>query len=199
MTEGAQASLDALLAGNERFRNGKSTRETYSPEQLRELSESQAPIAAIVACSDSRVAPEVVFDQPLGTVFAARTPGNVSADSVKWMIDIAVDELKVPLLLVMGHTGCLAVTQIVNGEMTGAGGRLRHQIGTALSRAKSKDPEDLLYQTVIENVYQTIRMLREESEELKKALRNGTTSITGAVYDMETGRVDILAERERII
>ena len=199
MTADAKASLEVLLAGNERFRNGASTRETYSPEQLRDIAKGQKPSAAIVACSDSRVAPEVVFDQPLGTVFAARTPGNVSADSVKWMIDIAVDELKVPLLLVMGHTGCLAVTQIVNGELSGAGGRLRHQIGTALSRAKSKEPDDLLYQTVVENVYQTIRKLREESEELIRALRNCTTSITGAVYDMETGVVDILEERKRII
>ena len=198
MTSDAQASLDQLLAGNERFRNGESTRETYSLEQLKEIAQGQKPIAAIVACSDSRVAPEVVFDQPLGTVFAARTPGNVSADSVKWMIDIAVEELHVPLLLVMGHTGCLAVTQIVEGKLTGPGGRLRNQINTAISRARSRGTGDLMHYTTVENVYQTIRILCDESRELQRALSSGTTSIIGSVYDMETGRVDILEERERI-
>ncbi|MCH7904658.1 MAG: carbonic anhydrase [Armatimonadetes bacterium] len=199
MTDDAKASLDVLLAGNERFRNGKSTRETYSLAQLQEIAKGQKPLAAIVACSDSRVAPEVVFDQPLGTVFAARTPGNVSADSVKWMIEIAVDELKVPLLLVIGHTGCLAVTQIVEGQASGPGGMLRHQISAALTRARSVNKDDVMYQTIIENVYQTISKLREESYELKKAIANGTTSIIGAVYDMESGRVDILEQRERTL
>ena len=199
MTEDAKASLDILLAGNERFRNGNSTHENYSLEQLKTIAQVQKPIAAIIACSDSRVAPEIVFDQPLGTVFAARTPGNVSADSVKWMIDIAVEALQVPLLLVMGHTGCLAVTQIVQGNLTGPGVSLRRQINMAMTRAKSANAEDLLYATTIENVYQTISKLREESQELRTALNNETTSIIGSIYDMETGRVDILEERERII
>ena len=198
MTEDAQASLDLLLAGNERFRNGESTRETYSLEQLKEIAQGQKPIAAIVACSDSRVAPEVVFDQPLGTVFAARTPGNVSADSVKWMIDIAVEELHVPLLLVMGHTGCLAVTQVVHGNLTGPGVTLRRQIDKAMRRAKSTGG-DLQQDTTVENVYQTILDLRETTYGLKRAQDRGLTSIIGSVYDMETGKVDILDERERII
>ena len=199
MITSAKASLDVLLAGNERFRNGKSTRETYSLAQLQKIAKGQKPLAAIVACSDSRVAPEIVFDQPLGTVFAARTPGNVSADSVKWMIEIAVKELKVPLLLVIGHTGCLAVTQIVEGQASGPGGMLRHQISAALIRAQSANPDDLVRQTVVENVYGTIGKLLDESYELKKAIANGTTSITGGVYDMESGRVDILEPRERTV
>lgn len=199
MTADAKVSLEILLAGNERFRNGESTRETYSPEQLLKIAKGQKPIAAIVACSDSRVAPEVVFDQPLGTVFAARTPGNVSADSVKWMIDIAIEELHVPLLLVMAHTGCLAVTQIVQGNLTGPGVSLRRQINKAMTIAKSDDSNDLQHATTIENVYQTILDLREGTYGLKRAQDRGLTAIVGSIYDMETGKVDILEDRERII
>ena len=166
---------------------------------MQEIARGQKPLAAIVACSDSRVAPEVVFDQPLGAVFAARTPGNVSADSVKWMIEIAVKELDVPLLLVIGHTGCLAVTQIVEGQVSGPGGMLRHQISAALIRARSANPDDVMHQTVIENVYQTIDKLCGESYELKQALDAGTTSIIGGVYDIDSGRVDILEQRERTL
>ena len=195
MTDEAAQSLETLLAGNDRFQSGEGTLHQYSAEDLSQLAKGQSPIAAILTCSDSRVAPEVIFDQPLGTVFAARTPGNVSADSVKWMIDIAVDELGVPLMLIVGHTGCLAVTQIVKGELTGPGGHLRAQISSALTRAKSRNPADLLQETVKENVYHTIERLSNESTELRHALQRGKASIAGAVYDMQTGDVAVLPER----
>jgi carbonic anhydrase len=191
----ASRSLDALMAGNERFRAGDGTSYHYSPRDLAELAEYQSPIAAILACSDSRVAPEVVFDQPLGSVFAARTPGNVSADSVKWMIDIAVEDLGVPLFLVVGHTGCLAVSQVVHGELTGPGGALRAQINSALTKAKSANTADLMRATIEENVYQTIDRLSNESNELRKAVQTGATTVVGAVYDMHTGEVRVLPQR----
>lgn len=191
----ASRALETLLAGNERFRTGNGTLHRYTPRELSALAESQSPIAAILACSDSRVSPEVVFDQPLGSVFAARTPGNVSADSVKWMIDIAVEALEVPLFLVVAHTGCLAVTQVVNGELTGPGGPLRSQIAAALTRAKSSGAEDLLRATIEENVYQTIDRLSNESHELRKAVLAHKTTVVGAVYDMHTGEVHVLPQR----
>lgn len=195
MTATGSRSMDTLLEGNERFRTGNGTLVRYTPERLRQLAESQSPIAAILACSDSRVAPEVVFDQPLGTVFAARTPGNTSADSVKWMIDIAVDELGVPLFLVVGHTGCLAVTQVVQGELTGPGGPLRAQINSALMRARSFGTRDLLRATIEENVRETIDRLRNESYELRRAVESGRTQVMGAVYDLHSGEVRVLEPR----
>jgi carbonic anhydrase len=191
----ASRALDTLMDGNERFRSGSGTLHRYTLSELSQLAEVQSPIAAILACSDSRVAPEVVFDQPLGSVFAARTPGNVSADSVKWMIDIAVEDLGVPLFLVVGHTGCLAVTQIVQGELTGPGGALRAQINSALMKAKSANTADLMRATIEENVYQTIDRLSNESYELRKAVMEEKTTVVGAVYDMHTGEVRVLPQR----
>lgn len=195
MTVQGSRSLDTLLAGNDRFRAGRGTHYTYTEEQLAELAERQQPIAAILACSDSRVAPEIFFDQPLGTVFAARTPGNVSADSVKWMIDIAVEALEVPLFLVVAHTGCLAVTQVVNGDLTGPGGTLRAQINTACTRARSLATGDLFRTTLEENVYETIARLSNESNELRTAVAKGKCTVAGAVYNMHTGRVEVLPQR----
>jgi carbonic anhydrase len=191
----ASRALETLLAGNERFRTANGTPYRYTAKDLAHLADTQSTIAAILTCSDSRVAPEVVFDQPLGTVFAARTPGNVSADSVKWMIDIAVETLGVPLFLVVGHTGCLAVGQVVHGELTGPGGALRAQINSALMRARSANTDDLVLATIEENVYQTIERLSNESHELRLALQNGTTTVVGAVYDMHTGEVRVLPQR----
>jgi carbonic anhydrase len=183
------------MAGNERFRTGSGTLYRYTPRELSALAESQSPIAAILACSDSRVAPEIMFDQPLGSVFAARTPGNVSADSVKWMIDIAVEALEVPLFLVVAHTGCLAVTQVVNGDLTGPGGVLRAQINSALMRARSSDATDLMRATLEENVRETIARLSNESNELRTAIARGKCTVAGAVYDMHTGEVQLLEPR----
>lgn len=187
--------LETLLAGNERFRTGNGRTYSYTEETLRLLAGEQRPVAAVLTCSDSRVAPEIIFDQPLGTMFAARTPGNVSADSVKWMIDIAVENLEVPLFLVVGHTGCLAVTQVVNGEFAGPGGTLRVQISSALSRAKSESPADLVLETVKHNVFETIERLKQESHELRTAMKSEKTVVRGAVYHMETGEIEILEVR----
>lgn len=194
MNATANQSLDTLLAGNERFRTGNGTMFHYTAHELSKLADDQqSPIAAILTCSDSRVAPEVVFDQPLGSVFAARTPGNVSADSVKWMIDIAVENLNVPLFLVVGHTGCLAVTQVVQGNLLGPGGHLRHQISAALIRAKSENPKDLLLATIKQNVLVTIEHLLNESHELRVAVEEGTTKVAGGIYDMHTGNVEVFS------
>ncbi|MEA2553131.1 MAG: carbonic anhydrase, partial [Fimbriimonadaceae bacterium] len=139
----AQAALDKLLEGNARFRAGKPRGYVYPPDVLKRLAQQQKPIAAIIACADSRVSPDVVFDQPLGTIFASRVPGNVASDSAKWMLDIAVQEFKVPLVMVMAHTGCLAVGQLLDGDKGGPGGLHRHEVLNAIYEAKSKRPADL--------------------------------------------------------
>jgi len=119
-------------------------------------------------------------------------PGNVASDSAKWMLDIAVNEFKVPLVMVMGHTGCLAVGQLLDGDKGGAGGLHRFSVLSAVYRAKTKNPEDLYVQAVEENVLQTVEHLARDSYSLRASLMDGTTSIVGAVYNMETGEVCIL-------
>ena len=192
LTPRATEALDELLEGNRRFREGEPKGYKYSLDQIRTISKNQTPLAGIIACADSRVSPELVFDQPLGSIFASRVPANVASDSAKWMLDIAVNEFRVPLVMVMGHTGCLAVGQLLDGDKGGAGGLHRFSVLSAVYRAKAKHPTNLYRQAVEENVQQTVEHLARDSYSLRAALIDGTTSIVGSVYDMESGEVVIL-------
>jgi len=192
MTDRAKAVLDEMMAGNQRFREGRSQPHRYSPEELKVLARQQKPIAAVVACADSRVSPDIVFDQPLGAIFASRVPGNVASDSAKWMLEIALNEFHVPLVMVMGHTGCLAVGQLLDGDKGGAGGMHRFEVLNAVYRAKNRRSDDLYLAAIEENVLQTIEHLLRDSYSLRGALLDGKTSIVGGVYDMESGEVRLL-------
>lgn len=189
----ARAALEELRAGHERFLRRAPRAAAYTPELLERIATQQSPIAAIVACSDSRVAPEIVFDQPLGSVFASRVPGNVASDSAKWMLDIAVTELRVPLVLVLGHTRCLAVGQIVQGKIGSGGGSLRMDIQKAVHRARMSNAEDNYRESVEENVALTLENLRRDSFAVQKAIGQGELDVLGGVYDMDTGEVYLLA------
>lgn len=195
MTPKAQLILDQLLEGNLRFRTGESRHYDYQPETISHLADNQRPMAAIVACSDGRVGPDVIFNQPLGKLFVSRVPGNVASDSAKWMLEIAVADLHVPLVMVLGHTRCLAVGQVLDGQISGPGGMLRYQIATAVTRARSKGEGDLYRACIGENAMHTAEVLRMESSTLRRALDSGQTSIVAGLYDVHTGAVEILPEQ----
>lgn len=190
--ERVRSSLEILRAGHERFRRGEPRPQSYTPDDLREIATNQRPLAAIVACSDSRVAPEIIFDQPLGGIFASRVPGNVASDSAKWMLDIAVTELHVPLVVVLGHTRCLAVGQVVADPMGGGGGNLRYEVRKAVHRARLKGADDLYHRSVIENVALTVETLRRDSFAVQRAVERGELGLLGAYYDMDTGAVHLI-------
>ena len=192
VNDSANLALSELLEGNRRFRSGQPSCRSYTQEELLHISRNQSPLAAIIACSDSRVSPELVFDQPIGSIFASRVPGNVASDSAKWMLDIAVNEFHVPLVMVMGHTGCLAIGQLLDGDKGGAGGLHRFSVLSAVYRAKAKHPVDLHLEAVEQNVHQTVEHLARDSYTLRGAILDRATSIVGAVYHMESGEVKLL-------
>ena len=110
----SEVAWATLLEGNARYVSGTSTANN-PPEARAKLQLGQSPIAAVVCCSDSRCVPEVVFDQPLGSMFTCAVAGNVVTDSVIASLDYAIDGLQIPLIVVLGHTGCGAVTAAVQG------------------------------------------------------------------------------------
>jgi carbonic anhydrase len=191
----AAASLKMLLEGNERFRTGRSNHYRYPPDLIREVADGQEPQAAIIACVDGRVSPEILFDQPLGSLFVSRVPGNTASDSARWMLEIAVQNLKVPLVVVMGHTQCLAVGQVINGQ-AGPGGVLRMDVARAVFAAKMKNPTDLFRESVIENALQTAQMLRSESWSVRTAIDAGQVEIVSAIYDVHSGKVELIGVPE---
>lgn len=188
----AQAALDELMEGNRRFRTNTPVHLQYTQDLLGQLSKGQKPIAAVVACMDSRVAPEIIFDQPLGNIFVARVPGNVAADSVKWMLELSVGELHVPLVMVVGHTGCLAIGQLLDGDKGGPGGALRYEIQAAVFEARSKNPENLYREAVIQNARMTVAKLSRDSMAVARAVRERHVEIVSALYEMETGEVHLV-------
>jgi carbonic anhydrase len=194
MNDGARKILDELLEGNRRFREGNAAHYAYGTARIAELAAAPEPRAAILACSDSRITPELIFNQPLGNLFTSRVPGNVASDSAKWMLEIAVSNLKVPLVIVMGHTECLAVKQVVEGATTGSGGSLRYAVSTAVLRARSKRPNDLFYQSIVENALQSMEHLIAESWALKRAMETGQTSIATGIYDVHSGEFSLVQQ-----
>ena len=109
-------ALNQLMEGNARFAKGKATNPRRSPADFRAVSEAQSPIAVVVACADSRVSPEVIFDAGIGELFVIRLAGNVidgAGVAVKGSIEYAIVELHVPLVIVLGHTNCGAIKAAV--------------------------------------------------------------------------------------
>jgi carbonic anhydrase len=111
-----EAILSALLRGNERFRAGQALHPHQSPARRQAAARAQEPVAAVLTCADSRVAPELVFDQGLGDLYVVRMAGNVVTDDVLGGLEFAVEALKVGVLLVLGHSLCAAVATTVRAD-----------------------------------------------------------------------------------
>jgi carbonic anhydrase len=193
--------LKKLMDGNARFVAGKDTAATAqrSPERREQLAEGQNPFAVIVSCADSRVAPELLFDQGLGDLFIVRVAGNVVSGAgavVKGSIEYAVAVLGSPFIMVLGHSKCGAVKAalkyIDGGEAApGAIGELVKVIKPAAASVKDK-PGDRLENATNANVLEGVRTLKSLDPILAPAVKDGKLKIVGATYDLKTGKVVLL-------
>lgn len=197
--QSADEVLRGLLAGNERFVNGRPSSPRRSPEEFRALAEGQYPDAVIVSCSDSRVAPEILFDVGVGDIFVVRVAGNVvsgAGASVKGSIEYAVAELNVPLILVLGHSGCGAVKSALKhidakDSLPGAINDLVELIKPAVARSKGA-AGDPLENAIRENVAMGVERVKALQPILAPRVDEGKLEVTGALYDLRTGRVTML-------
>jgi carbonic anhydrase len=159
------------------------------------VASSQRPIAVIVSCSDSRVPPEIVFDRTLGELFVVRTAGQVIDEAARSSLVYAVDYLRAPLVLVLGHTRCgaveAAVAAIQGGTIPGYAFRLAEAVGPAVRRVLSQ-PGDLLDNAVRANVLMGVDQIRGSEPLLAEDVRAGRLTVVGAYYDFQTGQVSIL-------
>jgi carbonic anhydrase len=197
----SDAALRRLLEGSGRFVEGKDSAAAArrSPERRAELVEGQAPFAVVVACADSRVAPELLFDQGLGDLFVVRVAGNVVASAgplVKGSIEYAVAELGVSLVLVLGHSKCGAVKAAVkhldsHDKLSGSLGELVGLIKPAVERAEGR-PGDRLENAIRANVEMGVERLLRFEPVVAPAVKAGKLKVAGATYDLRTGRVTVL-------
>jgi carbonic anhydrase len=192
-------ALRRLLDGNTRFAAGASAPRPADPMRLRELTDGQHPFATVLGCSDSRVPPEVVFDQGLGDVFVVRVAGNVVGAEILGSLGYALEHLATPLFVVLGHEGCGAVQAALAKRREGktAHGPLAElidAIGPALEQIDPSEPADAQLRHAVEaNVRHTVRRLAATPAG-RDALARDRIRVVGAVYELATGRVRLSTE-----
>ncbi|HEY0487010.1 MAG TPA: carbonic anhydrase [Mycobacteriales bacterium] len=193
------SALRALLDGNARFVDGRPAHPNQDVGRRAELERGQAPFAVVFGCSDSRVAAEIIFDRGLGDLFMVRTAGHVVDSAVLGSIEFAVDELGVPLVVILGHDSCGAVTAaaaaVESGQMpTGYVRDIVERITPAVMATRAGGGGDI-DAIGAENVRQTASLLLERSPLLAQLVEKGRCGIVGVVYDLADGRVRPVDER----
>jgi carbonic anhydrase len=183
-----EAALSELMAGNERFVAGKIT---SFPEDLKILKEKtvlkQEPYAAVLACADSRVPVEILFDQTIGHVFVSRVAGNIVTPEIMASLEYAVVALGVKALLVIGHTNCGAVAAAVAAkEVPGQISVLYQHLIPGIREAKG----DVPLAVKLNAAYQA-QVLRESSTVIAKAIKSDGLKVASGSYDLGTGRVTL--------
>jgi carbonic anhydrase len=188
----ADDALKKLIAGNERYVQGKSQHPDESLARRKELTTGQHPFAVILGCADSRVSPELLFDEGLGDLFDIRVAGNIVDDAVLGSIEYAVEHLDTKLIVVLGHEKCGAVTAAVDGGK--APGHLRAL--TAAIRpavdAAAKQPGDKIHNCVIANARHVARQIRESEPVLKEYVNGKGVKVVAADYELDTGKFRLL-------
>ncbi|MEH2355299.1 carbonic anhydrase [Nostoc sp.] len=185
------AALQKLIEGNQRFVDHHPQYPDQSELRLHEVAQAQHPFATILSCADSRVPAEIVFDQGIGDIFDVRIAGNIATHEAIGSIEYAVVLLGSPLLMVMGHERCGAVTAAVQKEsLPGDISTFVKAIKPALKRVKDQ-PGDAVENAVVANVQYQIERL-QRSKLLTKQVESGKLKIVGGRYDLDTGRVTII-------
>lgn len=184
-----------LVDGNARFVANKPLNKDISEERKKNLvTNGQHPFAIIVSCSDSRVAPEVIFDQGLGDIFEIRDAGNVVDPITLGSIEYGAEHLGAPLIVVLGHEKCGAVKATVDGgEAPENIEAIINKIKPSLEKAKAAgtSKDDLYEKTADENISNTIADI-EASSVIKKLVEEKKVEIVGAKYHIEEGKVQFI-------
>lgn len=192
----AEDALKRLVDGNKRYLAGKNSAGHRTAQRRSEVAKGQHPFAVIVGCSDSRVPPEILFDQGIGDLFVVRSAGNVIDDIALGSIEYAVEHLGVQLVLVLGHERCGAVDATLKGGEIG--GKLKSVVDAikpAVDKAKAKGQTspgcDLLCSSVKSNARMVAEKIRKASPVLTESIENGKLRVAGAYYELDSGTVSL--------
>jgi carbonic anhydrase len=196
--EQALPPIARLLEGNARYVDSDSNHPHQSRERLKEISDAQNPFAIVVSCSDSRLPPEIIFDQGLGDLFVIRTAGNVIGDYELASIEYAVLKLNCNVIVVMGHEKCGAIQAFAgqpNKHFPGHLDSIKEFIQSEPNSLKVlQDTLSNHYHAVIHNIIYGVQLLKRESDVIQEKFDMHELEIYGAVYRMETGRVQVIED-----
>ena len=190
-------ALQRLMEGNARYAANAPNERDFSAGRAARAG-AQFPIAAILSCSDSRVVPDLVFDQSPGDLFVVRLAGNFLDDDGLASLEYAVKFLGAPLLLVVGHTNCGAVAAAVKVVMEravlpGHLPELIKAIEPAVIAAHARHPSDLVAAAIEENVKLNVTRMKDDKPILSEALAAKKIAAYGGVYNIATGKVNLLS------
>ena len=197
--------LRRLREGNARFvETGRGGGAPLSPAARTALAAGQQPFAIILGCADSRVPPEIVFDQPPGALFVVRVAGNVATTEAIGSIEYAVEHLGAQLVVVLGHSRCGAVTatvEVARGAslgltpaVTAIAARVRPAVEQVLAEHPDTDADTLVARAVRANIRSAARALCQESDLIDKRAQRGDLLVVEAEYALDTGVVEFLSE-----
>jgi carbonic anhydrase len=187
-----EAALHALMIGNGRFCRGQSLHPRQGALRRKSLVAGQTPIATVLSCSDSRVTPELIFDQGLGDLFVIRDAGNSVDDEVLGSIEYSVEHLGTQLIVVVGHEKCGAVTAAVKGDHEGTHvDAVLIPLNLAVQQTKGR-PGDQVNNAVRDNILIVVDELKKSQPVLAHFLASGKLQIVGAEYHLESGKVEFL-------
>jgi carbonic anhydrase len=190
-------ALARLIAGNQRFIQNRSRHPHQSLADLHRLASGQQPFCIVVGCADSRVPPELLFDQGLGDVFDNRVAGNIVDDLLLGSVEFAVEEFGSPLIVILGHERCGAIKATIGAIQTG--GEAPGHIGDIVEALKPiiepvlAQPGDVVENAVRANIHAQAAGLTERSELIAEHVAAGRLGIVGARYDLDNGRVSLVA------
>ena len=196
----AQDALERLQQGNQRFAHGETNLTKFKTHQQRsELLDRQEHFALILGCSDSRVPAEMVFDQGFGDLFVIRVAGNIVAPSQVGSVEFAADSFGCPLVVVLGHTHCGAISSTIEAlknpnalssvNLMSIVNRVRPSVEILMQTELKDDLEKLSMHAVKSNVFASVNQLRHGSAVLENLIAKGKLKVVGAEYSLETGEV----------
>ncbi|ADD43714.1 carbonic anhydrase [Stackebrandtia nassauensis] len=190
------AALDRLMRGNRRYIKGHSRHPHQSLEYLHEVAKGQHPFAITIGCADSRVPPEILFDQGLGDVFDHRIAGNIPDELLLGSIEFAIEEFAPPLLMALGHERCGAITATIDaiesgteppGHIAAIVEALRPVVEPVLD-----EPGDKVENGVRANIVDVVEQLQRRSDIVAEKVEAGELTVVGARYDLDTGKVTLV-------
>ena len=186
-----------LREGNERFVNGETSHPNQDASRRSSLVENQHPFAVIFGCSDSRLAAEIIFDVGLGDVFVVRTAGQVIDDAVLGSLEYSIGVLGVPLIVILGHDSCGAVSATKSAVETGQmpAGFIRDLVEritpSVLTSLRNDQPD--VNDMVVEHVKQTSERLVDSSRVISDAIGSGKAAVIGLSYSLAEGRANLVS------
>lgn len=195
----ADEALKSLLDGNQRYVSNQMSGQKLCDLTTREsLAKHQKPYAIILSCSDSRVPPEIIFDKGLGEIFVIRVAGNIADPAILGSIEYGAEHLGSPLIMVLGHERCGAVTAAVEakGKPEGNLGSIIRCIAPAVKQAKKestgKAKPEVVEMAIDDNVKLVSAALTKQSKVIRHLVAEGKVKIVGAKYDLDDGKVTLL-------